>query len=313
MKISKSGILAIVIICICLLNGCSGDRGQPDDENVAIEYQETTKESELAEESKSAKQTNIEIPSEFEALTEQQLRKLPDADSLVNVVSVVLESIGVQEIEGAVYGNYDMIGSVCINLDTYVVTDLRSIVVRNQYLNNQWQVIYINDAENGNLYYPITAKNAFDYVSGECVNPVEETGTEETIGMEEEVTHREGMYGISDKDVHDIGTPSIFERNKVRNDVTGKWKISTIAEDVQMVDYALSYYEKYFYNDDEIHAIVNINYDKTTCIQYMSGLLYVTVHEYVDGEEYDAKLLFSGMILEEYVVYPDNGDIEKIQ
>lgn len=121
------------------------------------------------------------------------------------------------------------------------------------------------------------------------------------------------MYGVSDKDVYDIGSPSIFERNKVRNDVTGKWKISTIAEDVQMVDYALSYYEKYFYGDDEIHAIVNFNYNTTTSITYMSGQIYVTVHEYVNGEEHDANLLFSGMVLEDYIIYPDNGDIEKIQ
>lgn len=127
---------------------------------------------------------------------------------------------------------------------------------------------------------------------------------------QEKTSHREGMFGISNKDVDDIdGT---FSRNKVRNDTTGNWRISTIAANIQMVDYALSYYEWYML-DDEIHFIVNFNYNTTTCIQYMNGCIFVTVHEYVDGEEHDANLLGGGMVLAQYIVYPDNGDIEEIQ
>lgn len=36
-------------------------------------------------------------------------------------------------------------------------------------------------------------------------------------------------------------------------------------------------------------------------------------HEYVDKEEHDAKIMSSGMVLSEYYIYLDNGDIEKIQ
>lgn len=297
----KKKLLITFALCCVIMNGCS----EPGSVESASSRESATEETQEPEnETKETKEIGIELPAEFEVLTEEQLTLLPDTDELASVVGMTLESIGVQSVENAVYGNYETIGTVCINIDTYVITDLRKLIIRNQYLNEHWQVIYINDAETDNLYYPVTAQNAYDYVSGECINPVEET---------EEPPHREGMCGISDKDVYDIGSPSVFERNDVRNDTTGNWKVSTIAEDVQMVDYALSYYEKYFYNDSEVHCIVNFTNKTTTCIQYMSGQIYVTVHEYVDGEEHDVNVMFSGMVLADFIVYPDNGDIEKIQ
>ena len=39
----------------------------------------------------------------------------------------------------------------------------------------------------------------------------------------------------------------------------------------------------------------------------------VSVYEYVDKEEHDTKLLFSGMLLKEYHVNKDTGEIEEIQ
>jgi hypothetical protein len=153
-------------------------------------------------------------------------------------------------------------------------------------------------------------------------NEDQEDGTTETDEMNvptddssdtAEVPHRDSMYGISDKDVFDIGSPQTFARDKMDDDVTGNWRISTIDEDIEMVDYALSYYKKLVYNDSEVHGIVNFHDSTTTCISYMDGQLYVTVHEYVDGEEHDASLLFSGAVLDDFIVYTDNGDIEQIQ
>lgn len=127
----------------------------------------------------------------------------------------------------------------------------------------------------------------------------------------ESVAHREGMYGVSDKDIDSID--ATFSTMDVRNDTTGNWKISTIAENVNLEEYALSYYKKYFTDDSQIHGIVNFNYKTTTKISVMGDRLDVTVYEYVDKEEHDAKLLYSGMLLKEYNVYLDNGDIEEIQ
>ena len=80
-----------------------------------------------------------------------------------------------------------------------------------------------------------------------------------------------------------------------------------------MQEYALSYYQKYFTDDKEIHGIVNFNSNTTTKISVLGDMLDVTVYEYVDGEEHDADKLFSGMLLKQYFVYLDNGDIEEVQ
>lgn len=104
-----------------------------------------------------------------------------------------------------------------------------------------------------------------------------------------------------------------FNVTNVRNDVTGNWRIALIAESIDMTEYALNYYEKYFESDDEVHAIVNFSYNTTTRINVLGNLLNVTVFEYVDGEEHDAKTLFTGMILGDYFVNKETGEIEEIQ
>ena len=98
----------------------------------------------------------------------------------------------------------------------------------------------------------------------------------------------------------------------VRNDITGNWRIAKIAENIEMQNYALDYYKEYFKSDDEIHAIVNFNYKTTTKISVIGNLLDVTIHEYVPKEEHNAKLLFSGMVLSEYHINKDTGEIEEI-
>lgn len=104
-----------------------------------------------------------------------------------------------------------------------------------------------------------------------------------------------------------------FVVSDVRNDVTGKWRKCLIAENVEPKDYALDYYKENFKSDDEIHAIVNFNYKTTTKLSVMDNLLAVTIYEYVDKEEHDAKLLFSGMVLDEYFVDIDSGEIINAQ
>lgn len=85
--------------------------------------------------------------------------------------------------------------------------------------------------------------------------------------------------------------------SSVSNDVTGNWRILSVAEARTVDDYAVDYYKKCFESDTEIHAIVNFTYKTTTKIMHLGDLVNVTVYEYVDGEEHDAKKLFSGMVL----------------
>ena len=104
-----------------------------------------------------------------------------------------------------------------------------------------------------------------------------------------------------------------FAVNPVRNDVTGNWRISLIADNIDLTDYALEYYQKYFTDDKEIHFIVNFNYNTTTKISVIGGQLDVTVQDYVSKEEHDAKILGSGTVLAEYFVDKTTGEIEKIR
>ncbi len=137
---------------------------------------------------------------------------------------------------------------------------------------------------------------------------------EQTGGQREDETvpHREGMYGVSDKDIDSLDIESQFTVSEVRNDVTGNWRISVINKSMNFEEYALSYYNRYFTDDKEIHAIVNFAYMTTTKITVVDDKLDITVYEYVKDEEHDAKKLFSGMFYSEYCIYIDNGDIDKM-
>src|SRR5699024_9586476 len=97
----------------------------------------------------------------------------------------------------------------------------------------------------------------------------------------DEVKNHDNIIGKSESDIDDLKK---MKPRDVRNDKTGKWKVFTIAENTDLLDYALSYSEKYM-EDDEIHFIVNFNYDTTTWLNNMNGLLYVDIREYVKKEE----------------------------
>ena len=122
---------------------------------------------------------------------------------------------------------------------------------------------------------------------------------------------RENIIGTSNKNYKDIDTS---KPSSVRNDKTGNWRLSTVATTENIVEYTKSYYENNFSDDKEIHAIVNFTLNTTTKVsKVLDNILSVTVHEYVDKEEHDANELFSGMVLADYFVYLDNGDIEEIK
>lgn len=120
---------------------------------------------------------------------------------------------------------------------------------------------------------------------------------------------RATAIGKSDKAFGFTNSPALT----VPNDVTGKWRYVGFSESgVDISEYALDYYNKYFKSDDEIHAVINFANKTTTRINCLGDMLFVTVMEYVDKEEHDAKLMFSGAVLQDFIVYTDNGDIESV-
>lgn len=170
-------------------------------------------------------------------------------------------------------------------------------------------VVYIDNGDIEKIQ--LSSEEPTDSSTEEKDNAQQEPIVEESE-TQEEIVHRDGIYGISDKNINDL--ESKFSVSDVRNDVTGKWRISSVAETFNIEEYALSYYDRYFTRDDQIHGIVNFNLNTTTCISVMSDtMLDVSIHEYVKGEEHDAGLLFGGTLLAEYFIYLDNGDIEKVQ
>ena len=98
-----------------------------------------------------------------------------------------------------------------------------------------------------------------------------------------------------------------------RNDTTGNWRLARIAENINIEEYAVDYYNNYFESDTEVHIIINFSLNTTTCITVMGNLLDVTIMEYVDKEEHDAVIACTGTLLKEYHVNIDTGEIEEIQ
>lgn len=171
-----------------------------------------------------------------------------------------------------------------------------------------WFIILIG-ASNSSSDTPTNTGNDTPQTEQEEMSTTEETNAEEA----ETVPHREGMYGVSDRDIESLDIDNQFTVSDVINDVTGNWKISVINKSMNFEEYALSYYKKYFTDDSEIHAIVNFAYNTTTKIQVLGDTLGITVYEYVKDEEHDAKKLFGGMLYSEYRIYLDNGDIAKVE
>lgn len=134
-------------------------------------------------------------------------------------------------------------------------------------------------------------------------------GTESEEAPAPEVEHRTGeeIIGVSDKDISDL---HIVYYDSVNNDVTGNWRLAVISEDVEIQDYIFSYYQEYIKSEDEIHGIVNLGRNVTARINTIGSWLMVSEYDYVEGEEHDAKLLYSGTPIQSYIVYTDNGDVE---
>lgn len=158
------------------------------------------------------------------------------------------------------------------------------------------------------------AENAANDVSVQSTEaPAEPTETLSVMAEESENVSTEntgkiesGQYTIDDID--------FSFSDSVRHDTTGNWRISLIATQQTPDSYALDYYNTLFSSDDEIHAVVNFSLNTTTRISVLfDGVLDVTVLEYVDGEEHDAKELFGGSLLTEYWVHTDTGEVENIQ
>lgn len=183
---------------------------------------------------------------------------------------------------------------------TYVYTKINSAISK--------KALYIKNGKESNLEeahkYEKEAKIKVKEIKS---NVLEDKFKKYTVISHE---NRGEIIGTSNKNFRSINKS---KPRKVRNDKTGNWRLATIATTEDILEYALSYYKYNVKSEDEIHAIVNFTLNTTTKISYLYGnAISVTIHEYVKKEEHDANKLFGGMVLGEYIIYMDNGDIEKI-
>lgn len=176
----------------------------------------------------------------------------------------------------------------------------------------QQYFVYIDNGDIEKVYVESNENNTKPYITTTTsANENSTTQTQKTTNAPAPtVEHRTGenIIGISDKSVSGIS----FSVSKVQNDVTGNWRISTIAENIDIEYYALDYVKHYLHNKSQVHAIVNFTRNTTTSIKKYGNIIYVDIYDYVKGEEHDANRLFTGTLLQQYFVYIDNGDIEKI-
>lgn len=97
--------------------------------------------------------------------------------------------------------------------------------------------------------------------------------------------------------------------DEVRNDVTGEWRRAATSDSLVPADYGLEYYQEMFSSDDEIHSVWNATLKTTTRISVSGGLLFVDTFEYIDGEEHDAKIMFSGELLDSRIIDVETGEL----
>ena len=108
------------------------------------------------------------------------------------------------------------------------------------------------------------------------------------------------------------GVDVIFSDN-VKNDATGNTRLAKVTGEKPTEGYVLDYYKTYFKDDKEVHAIVNYTLNTTACVTSAGDKINVRIYEHIDGEEQDAKKLFTGEKYAEYNVDKETGTIDKVE
>lgn len=143
--------------------------------------------------------------------------------------------------------------------------------------------------------------------------PTESIDTESATEVLEELPPETETEILTEppKTINDDVDISFFEN--VQNDVTGNWRLASVATMKEIQEYALEYCNAYFKSDDEVHAVINFSLNTTNRLaKITSDILDVTVHSYVDKEEQNAKDLFSGTVLANYQINTSTGEVTEV-
>ena len=156
---------------------------------------------------------------------------------------------------------------------------------------------------------PAVVPDEADVVSDPQVEALASTDEEATVDQEAEATDGPVTGGV-----YEVDGISVNYYSQVPNDATGNWRLGVVYDDTDLKEYVVDYYNYFCRDDIEVHGIVNLGLKTTAAIsKVMSDTLDVTVMEYVDGEEHDADLLYSGAELERYWINMETGEVDPVE
>ena len=101
---------------------------------------------------------------------------------------------------------------------------------------------------------------------------------------------------------------TLFYYNSVENDVIGNLRRSATADNYTPEEYALEYYNEMFSSADEVQSVGKTIQGTNTRLSVSDNFLFVDTLKYVEGEEHDANLLFSGDLLDSMVINLETGE-----
>ncbi len=105
------------------------------------------------------------------------------------------------------------------------------------------------------------------------------------------------------------GSRTVSHSLSVKNDKTGKWRLTRLSTGKKITEYAVSYYKAYFGSDEEVHAVINDADHTTSSILRYGDSLLVDVHEYANNEENDASILCIGALKSAWLINIQTGAV----
>lgn len=134
------------------------------------------------------------------------------------------------------------------------------------------------------------------------------TSISESTTPPEASTEEPAPTDTPDSDASALDVDVTFS-SSFRNDTTGKWRQALVATSKEIQEYALDYYREYFESDDEVHVIYNFSLNTVNCLTVYGDTLFISITDYVDGEEHDAKAACGGTPLGDFQIDIETGDI----
>ncbi|MBQ6577496.1 MAG: hypothetical protein IJL91_07085 [Bacteroidales bacterium] len=104
-------------------------------------------------------------------------------------------------------------------------------------------------------------------------------------------------------------------RNSIANDVTGKWRVAVVIDNMSDPDeYIVDFFKAYIKDPSELLAIINKKTKTTIRVNnFLGDWLDIGVFKYQSGEELDAKKLFGGELIDNYWINKETGEIDPLE